>query len=556
MTICRKCGTSNKDKQKFCTFCHELLIADPVELAKLEAKRNKKKQKAEKRQARKIKRWKHAPLMLIPIGIMNLINLLICADFLAIGFIEGLGKSIGQTLEMQGILKRLHFLLLGTIEIDLMPAEMVTIVLRTLVLAVAAFCIVTTIILSIVMLTRMVKWHKHKKKIMAKEAAERAAEEAALAERLRDAEMVHDASIRGKIVSYAELQKIADHRDEFAKPAPAKEIDIKEMYEGLQPQLWEYDDESVRRIIAAMAGSRMLLCSAGAIDSAGIFDSLSRTFLNKTEQYTCKDPKNMTDMLLDPEDADGISTHSTFAQSLYAARYAPQNLCLAGIKGAGAQTLSEVLSPMQPYFKMPSRGVALYMGKPIDKQKDKLPEGISFGKMLISDNVWVLSVLPEEERTLCMGNAFGQSCATLYLRNSRNIFPPEMSEEDQFTLPSVKAFENAVVSAEQDYYISEDLWKVIDQLEEQMNEACGVRFSNLTIRALERYTSVYMACGAKQTEAFDNGFAAIILTGYAEQMAVLAGREEGETLFALLERTVGRDRLPMTMEALASMGLN
>lgn len=542
MTICRKCGTSNKDKQKYCTFCHELLIADPVQLAKLEAKRNKKKQKAEKRQARKIKRWKHAPLLLIPIAILDLINIVITVLLFSLN-----PDTVGQTV----------WNLLGLNALNLPIGDALGFLLVCiLALPIAGICLLIACILTIIMLVRMVKWNKHKKKIMAKEAAEKAAEEAALAERLRDAEMVHDASIRGKIVSYEELQKVADHRDEYAKPEPAKEMDIKEMYEGLQPRLWEYDDSSVRRIIAAMAGSRMLFCSAGAIDSAGIFDSLSRTFLNKTEQYACKNPKNMTQMLLKPENEDGLSEHSNFAKALYASRYASQNICLAGIKGADAQTLATALAPMQPYFKMPSRGIALYMGKPAEKKKNKnkLPEGISYGKMLVSDNVWILSVLPEEDRSPCTDASFGQSCATLYLRNSRNVAPAETSE--RFTLPSVKAFENAIVSAEQDYYISEDLWKVIDQLEEQMSQTCGVHFSNLTIRALERYTSVYMACGAKQTEAFDNGFAAIILTGYAEQMAALAKREEGETLLALLERTVGRDRLPMTMEALASMGLN
>ena len=68
MTICRKCGTSNKDEQKFCSFCHELLIEDPEELAKREKQAKKKAQKAEKKQKRKLWRWKNALLLLIPIN--------------------------------------------------------------------------------------------------------------------------------------------------------------------------------------------------------------------------------------------------------------------------------------------------------------------------------------------------------------------------------------------------------------------------------------------------------------------------------------------------------
>ena len=85
MTICRKCGTSNKDDRKFCTFCHELLVADPVELAKREAAKQKKLQKELKKLQTKHKRWKRALLMLIPIGVLDLIDLALCLDLALIG---------------------------------------------------------------------------------------------------------------------------------------------------------------------------------------------------------------------------------------------------------------------------------------------------------------------------------------------------------------------------------------------------------------------------------------------------------------------------------------
>ena len=95
----------------------------------------------------------------------------------------------------------------------------------------------------------------------------------------------------------------------------------------------------------------------------------------------------------------------------------------------------------------------------------------------------------------------------------------------------------------------------MDILEQRMLEMGGQQFANRTLRMLERYTAVYLATGGKQTDALDNGLAAIVLPAYAQQLRKLAKREQGETLAALLERTVGRERLPMTFEALSSMNL-
>ena len=92
MTICRKCGTSNQDGKKFCVFCNELLVADPVEMAKRDGIAQKKREKLQKKLDAKHKRWKKALYMLIPIGILDLINLFLCLDLALIGIGSALGK--------------------------------------------------------------------------------------------------------------------------------------------------------------------------------------------------------------------------------------------------------------------------------------------------------------------------------------------------------------------------------------------------------------------------------------------------------------------------------
>ena len=530
MTICRKCGTSNKDNQKFCSFCHELLIADPVEMEKLDKARQKQQQKLEKKLAAKRKRWKRAPLLLIPIGIFVLLALVLVADALAIGLPA---KLLGELLFNQ---------------IDPEVTELI-VLLAEVVFALGLFAIAFGVL--ILMIVRMVKWAKYKKSANTAQEAKQTEQSAEQHTAKATVSNAAAAAMSKHEVSYAVLAQAASKKADYLMPAPAKEISVKELYTALTGVLWEYDHASVRRVLSAMSASRMLICSAGAIDGAGFFDALCAAFAVKAEAVVCNQPDAaFSDVVLHANE-QGTVAHSAFAKALYTARFSPENLCFAGVRGLSSKGAANAFGAMIEYFKLPDGGAALYMGKP--QAGTQMPEGIVSGKMQIPSNLWILNVLPDEELSPCLSGEPGQYCAAIYLRNSQYVFPPEGAGEEKLALPSVGALENAVAAAEQEYCLSEELWKVIDALEEQMQSTCGIRFTNRTLRALERYSAVYMACGGKGHEAFDNGLAAIILPGYSEQMLALANREEGETLTALLERTVGRERLPMTMEVLSSM---
>ena len=533
MTICRKCGTSNKDNQKFCSFCHELLIADPVELEKLEQARQKQQKKLDKKLEAKYKRWKRAPLLLIPIGILALIGLVLVVDALLFG---------------------LPAKILMELLVDFLDPDVTYLIalIAEIVFALATFAMAFGVL--ILMIVRIVKWAKHKKGDKATSSAVQAkdtAQQQSAANATVSEDMV--ATMSQREVSYAVLMQAAGKKADYLMPAPAKEISVKELYTALTGVLWEYDHASVRRVLSAMSASRMLICSAGAIDGAGIFDALCAAFCVKAEAVVCEQPDAVFADVVLHANQQGTTEHSAFAKALYTARFSPDNVCLAGVRGVGSASVQSAFGAMTEYFKLPGDGAALYMGKPA--AGTQIPEGIAGGKMLLPGNLWIMNVLSDEELGPCVDSKIGEYCAAIYLRNSQYVFPPEKTENDHLALPSVSALENAIAAAEQEYCLPEELWKVLDALEEQMQALCGNRFSNRTLRALERYSSVYMACGGKQYEAFDNGLAAIVLPGYSRQIRALEDREEGETLSALLERTMGRDRLPMTMEVLASMKL-
>jgi len=569
MTICRKCGTSNKDTQKFCTFCHELLIADPVELAKLEAAQQKKQKKAERRLKFKRFRWKYAPLLLIPIGLLDLIDLLLCVDLLFLGVGEFLGEILGNVVSsFLGYTTEIFGNLVYT-------SQLVTYVVRGLEVLGAAGLLVLACVLSVVMIVYMIKWSKHKndavKVTQTKQEKAKAASSSKQAEAQQPMQTV--AACTGDFtVSYDVLSEVARRHAEYTMPEPLAQVKCKEMFDALRPYLWEYDDDSIRRLLGAMSCSRLIVCNAGAIDSAGAFDSLAFSLGAKSELYVCDGAgddmgvdfgsekgsalKGLSRLLLQRDFLTDQYMHSEFTKSLYAARFAPQNLFPAGVRGIEAFDLAETFSPLCQYFKSPDQPLELFLGRPgsIDHGA-VVPEGIAGGCMTLPGNLWIFSILSERSRGAEIDSTISQYCTVLYLRNSQNLFPPEDPEQERAALPSVVAWENAVAAAEQEYSLSDELWKVVDLLEEQIARVDGTRFSNRTLRAFERYTSVYLASGGKMYDALDNGLAAVIVPAYSSLLRKYTQKDDSESLSAILERAVGKDRVPVTVEALASMGL-
>jgi hypothetical protein len=256
-------------------------------------------------------------------------------------------------------------------------------------------------------------------------------------------------------------------------------------------------------------------------------------------------------VLLQPDAQTGALSHTAFAKALYAAKFSPRNICLAGVRGVGAGEVETVFAPLCSYFGVPDGNTALYLG---DSGAQTEPEGVEQGRMLLPANLWMLNVLPEHDRVPVVGGSVARYTAAVYLRNSGRAFPPERAEGGEALCVSVDALERAVTAAENAYFLSDEYWNVIDILEKMIYESGGARFANRTLRMFEKYTAVFMACGGKMSDAFDNGFASIILPACAEQVRGM-DKTEGETLPAMLERTVGREKLPVTVDVLTAMEL-
>lgn len=92
------------------------------------------------------------------------------------------------------------------------------------------------------------------------------------------------------------------------------------------------------------------------------------------------------------------------------------------------------------------------------------------------------------------------------------------------------------------YYIKEELWKKIDQIEQYVNERVPFTIDNRVFRQLERYTTIYLMCGGDENEAIDNVLSSKLLP-IISKLKIKKKGEEDEGLFALCEKLFGLENI-------------
>ena len=107
---------------------------------------------------------------------------------------------------------------------------------------------------------------------------------------------------------------------------------------------------------------------------------------------------------------------------------------------------------------------------------------------------------------------------------------------------------------EEDYYISEEYWKKLDELEEYLAPLTGFRLDNKTTRMIEQYAGVFIAAGGDELSAIDSVLAARILPSQKEALAASAD-ERQVSLSNRLDALFGIDNLPACAELIGKLDM-
>ena len=101
-------------------------------------------------------------------------------------------------------------------------------------------------------------------------------------------------------------------------------------------------------------------------------------------------------------------------------------------------------------------------------------------------------------------------------------------------------------SSEQMCAVDETMWKKVDKIEDYANTIAPYSIPNKLWRAIERYISVYIACGGSEAEGIDSALAVMVLPRI---MPMIKTGADSDLAF-LLEKTLGEGNASAALSAI------
>lgn len=132
-----------------------------------------------------------------------------------------------------------------------------------------------------------------------------------------------------------------------------------------------------------------------------------------------------------------------------------------------------------------------------------------------------------------------------------------ISEEEKEFLGSL-SFERLFAlcdDAEEQYYLSEDNWKKIDELAEYLSSISAFSLNNKLMTAMERFVGVYMASGGAEHEALDAVLSALVLPAALTRPLTKKKSEEQPELSQFIDNCLGLEGLPLCSETLKKFNI-
>jgi len=272
-----------------------------------------------------------------------------------------------------------------------------------------------------------------------------------------------------------------------------------EFIESAKEKGYEFKEREVRKIFSAMASSRVIITNGM---SHAMFEDLMVLLGNYFESavYIDRVDFNYTnsESLLFKNDMHGNRSKTNMKLAFEAAYNVSQKIHFAGLSDVKPENLSLYFAPIVKHAKNPT---AHYSFTAHNERNIET----SFS---VPQNLWFVLNLADEESL----GGLPESVAEIASVNSFYFYSCDASEEHanirKFSYYQMEYLCEKLASG---FEVDEATWKKVDRLEAFIAARAPYHISNKLWLCLERYVGTYLACGAEQNEAIDEGMAAKLL---------------------------------------------
>ncbi len=289
------------------------------------------------------------------------------------------------------------------------------------------------------------------------------------------------------------------------------------------------DITSVRALFAAIGASKIVVVTTKNTDAMPAFLTALNGYFNSRDLTVAGDWSATNDLLWKQQDDKFVL--SDFANTVYSASKAPDRLYCAVIEGVKADTVLSWFAPFVTYANHPTEEHTLTLNEELTF---RLPDNIRF------------ILCPAEG----CGDKFPREVADAALQLDLVLSKCEAGDEVDPDVISVAALCDLVKEARENYYLSEKIYKKLDELFETVRATDKVRLGNKNTLQLEKFTSVLLECGGDEPECVTAIFLAKIVP--VLKLTRTYSQDGGEkTLFGIIEKLFNEEELTKIQRALS-----
>ena len=300
-----------------------------------------------------------------------------------------------------------------------------------------------------------------------------------------------------------------------------------------------YEEDDIRKFVAGFAVSHLMimqgLSGTGKTSLATAFGE----YLNNRSTVISVQPmwRERADVIGYFNEFTKRFSESPLLKKLYEARYTDEiyivvldEVNIARVEYYFADFLSLMeLSADNRYLEMTS------------DTWEKDPELFVQGRFRIPENVWFIGTANNDDSTFAVSDKVYDRAMVMNLDRKAGAFLPEPSDGIRISYSAFKALADG---AERTFPMSDTARRQVEEIDEFLMENYHITYGNRIRNQMEKYVSMYIACGGTEREALDDFLSKKILRKLEGQNpAVIAKASAG--LMEKLEELFGENGTPL-----------
>ena len=328
---------------------------------------------------------------------------------------------------------------------------------------------------------------------------------------------------------------------EFVNDALTYEVATQQFMSFALSKGYKFEEQTIRDIFSAMSASRLIITRGISNDMFTVIIKLLSEYFETNMHIDIVDDTYVNDgnALLKKE--ANVIRRTALMNTLIEAQNQRSKVHIAALTEVKLAELSNYFVPFARYIRNPRNGGVL---QAVDHNNRQIRVGLT-------ENVWFVLNLGANE-TMANIPAYISELASFIKIEYAPAVSVALAEP---IIPfSYYQFDYLLEGVKSQYGgLTEDVWKKIDSIEAFVNNSVAYSMGNRICIAVERYFTVYRACGGEEKEAIDKVLAARVIPSAIVALDTVEENEQ-KNLSEKLDMVFGEENVDASRFVIRSSG--